>query len=777
MHPRLAIFCGVMFTAAASAQDAALRLLRAQNPVDDPLGRPHTVEVQVPDAGSAPAAVLFGKQDLAPGAPWQILHALPNPTETREVGAPVFTNGVATAFFRVELLGEADVHHPFPGVNPTVLTDVAWGVDEEQSLSVDDLRHTLTHAANWAEFNNTGGTTNTAVAGRPALAWTAFHFWPNILNLTEIYFEDTGVYHTVVNTLLAADPDGPARAAALHLDVSSGERVYLLRDFVTEVTLGPQVFHEVHFAVALNLEARTADEWQVHAFAGQGLGVLRDPRVETLRTAFAAVGGALGEAWDICLRGNQRRTLYHAANVDRLRPAPPGDYWLDRIDRACFSGAPPTNPPPFYLAIPTNRPPPPPPAPPGGREGKNGAAPPPPEAPDPPAQPPVRPWPHKDKYDPPPAEEPEQGVAGGPPAAPEPCPNLAGLLARLEAERAQKNAEKAAFNADMEKLRSGLYEWVGGLTFTNPCLQALYDQFAAQVATLEAQIAAITQQLAQNQADYEAARDGLSPAVRVLTTLDTLWGNVKLVSGPWLDVPPTNCVIVVPGIPGASTEVIIVPENEVRKFHVAITLGLVRGLSWDAAVDAAVANAFNPFYKGEALMESAWRQHAECLRKIVEVQMAKYLRLAFPQWTEEDIQEGVKTAFDHDRDLTPEQRAEWEAFQQTVADLRQQAIGLLAQINGLREQINDLNREFRRQAAETCIRQAKQQVEVLMHRVALLEGFLAEAGAPPGTEVDPLASHLEAFCQALREMIADLSLHQNCPALLAYLRRYEVNCP
>jgi hypothetical protein len=102
---------------------------------------------------------------------------------------------------------------------------------------------------------------------------------------------------------------------------------------------------------------------------------------------------------------------------------------------------------------------------------------------------------------------------------------------------------------------------------------------------------------------------------------------------------------------------------------------------------------------------------------------------------------------------------------------------LLAQINALEAQISDLNRAFRQQAEEQCIRAARARLQVLMHRVALLTGFLAEVAAGPGHEVDPLASDLTAFCQALREMLADPSLHQNCPAFLAYLRRYEVNCP
>ena len=157
--------------------------------------------------------------------------------------------------------------------------------------------------------------------------------------------------------------------------------------------------------------------------------------------------------------------------------------------------------------------------------------------------------------------------------------------------------------------------------------------------------------------------------------------------------------------------------------------------------------------------------------------MAGYLRLGFPTWTEEQIREGVKAAFDCDRDFTPAQRAELEAYRQAITGLEQGNIPLVAQVDGLTTRINELNRQFRAQAEEQCIRAARLRLQILMHRVVLLEAFAAEMAGPPGTEVDPNASDITAFCAALRELIADVPLHQNCPALLAFLNRYLVNCP
>jgi hypothetical protein len=675
----------------------------------------------------------------------------------------------AAAFFRYRHFTGVDVRHPFPGSLPRLLGGVGYGVDEESAFTLTNLGVRVSAAPGLA-FSNNAAYTGSSSNGAAPRVFTPFHYWPNVIDLALVHAGDPVLYSNIVGQILASEPDRSLIETQWLADVTQGRRLFLARDFLNTVSVGTSTWAEVHFAMAINLDSLSVRELQVHGLRAEGMVQLHDPRVDALRSSMTnAASLPEGEVWCLCLRGNYRRSFFQAVVVDKVISLAGAALHIVQIDQSCSGGGgggpPPTEDPP-------EEPPPPvePPPPGGGGDGSNGerawsAA----------RLPPVRGGQA-------PGRVPVEDIPNGPNQPgqrnpQQPIPGLAQEQAKIQMllDQARQNASqlRANYVQDAELLRNMSYVWIGGVLFTNPCLQSNYSAFAAEVAAVQAQIAPLQAEASNCVVAIKNATQSASPPIRALVSKPTIWINVVDGYGPWsnLQIP---CSF--PIIPSAGTTEIV--GLGVDRFAREVVLGMMQGKSWTAAVDAAVANPRN--YPGgvamsqDAVFTYALRQYADCLRQLYEAKFRIALAQFYPGLTAAERESMIPVLFDCDRDFTPAQRSELAALQALITAANTKIDGLLAQIAALEDQINrDILRRFHAAAAD-CLRQAAAQVLNADNIRRILEAALVEATTPgaPGSvpsypDIGPDHGRA-AFCQALQQLLASPAV-QNCPGLAAYI--------
>jgi hypothetical protein len=215
----------------------------------------------------------------------------------------------------------------------------------------------------------------------------------------------------------------------------------------------------------------------------------------------------------------------------------------------------------------------------------------------------------------------------------------------------------------------------------------------------------------------------------------------------------------------------------VDRFSRQVVLGMMQGKSWSEAVDAALANPRNyppGIAVSDAVFVFAFRQYADCLRRLYEAKFRIALAQFYPELTPEQREEMIPVLFDCDRDFTPAQRTELTDLQTLITDANAKIDGLSAQIAALENQINrDVLRRFH---AETraCLDQAAAQVINAQNIERILRAAVVEAmtpGAPGSTPSYPAVgpdNGRAAFCAALQQLLGFPQI-QNCPGLQAYL--------
>lgn len=721
---------------------------------------------------------------LAGSSNWQNLATLAGTTLSNAVDRHVLTLPADAApqgaFFRWTEQTETLVSHEATGRLPFLLLNVSYGVDEEQSFDLAYTRYRIERAADLARSNNfafASPPTETPVPG----VLTKFHFWPNIIDLTEIQFLDEPLYDRIAAEILENEPARVAITADWKLRVRRGERMYLARDFISSLDTGGLGFADVHYAFVINLDAMCAQELQVHHQEEQGLARLHDRLIDTLNERFASAATLpLGEVWHLCLRGNLRRSHSQAIIVDKLTATSAGEFFVARLYATCRAGGGGGTPPPTFEDEPPPIPEPPPRG--GGGNGSNGerAASKVPGAPRPPdrgeGEPPVRPWPGGEKEYEEPPQGPEGPAGGGNSGQ---IPNL-----QNEQQKIQQLLDQARMSAaqmrmkveqDLAAFRAMSFEWINGVTFNDPSMQEKYNRYAAQVAALQTQIAERNATAGGSVASLAMMRTNASPAVRALLSKQGLWDNMITVAGAWSNIRVPCLPPLIPGI-GLRIEGVIIYADQTKAFHDDLYKAMVNGKSWDEAVALALADPKRyppevPY--GDKIFQGIWKALANCYRDLFTAMFRIYLRSVFPALTDEQREEMIPALFDCDKPLTPAQRAEWQALLDKFKESETAVAAQLAQIQTLENQIKDLLHQFRLEA-RPCLDRAIAGVRELEAIARILEAALVEARTPGAPGSLPLVG--TNFCDTLRKMLTFPPV-QNCPGLREYLmRRLAANC-
>lgn len=771
----------VIGTVTVSAQSGLPLELHGITRTNHPLyGMARALELSFPTAG--PSGLIGIESSSTPDdrAVWTPRAVVPSAVAASAV--PFLLHEIAphdtpdVLFIRARLDDTAEVRHPFPGRLPAYIEGVAYHVDEETGFSLEELRNRVAESPGLAMSNNLVLVSSAAHGSIPH-TFTAMHFWPHVLDLTLIRDGDPGLYETIVDQLLAGDPEAASVKAAWRAATGLGRRLFVVRDFVSEVRLGFVEWNEVPFAMAIDLDALEVQELQIHGLQSQGLGRLHDPRVDELRAAMSDFRNRSdGELWSLCLRGNLRRSFHQAVIVDRITSLSGPMLHIVRRNLTCTQGRlgpPPTDEPPEEPEPPIKPPPG------GGGDGSGerkkdwsmARLPPVQEGGGPGRAPEVE-------------EQPPVGSKPAEESGPQQFPGLRNEqqkiqdLLRQADEAVQRMRED--YQADRELLRNMSYEWIPGVQFKNPCIQQIYDRYATRVAAIQAEIAELEREAG---ACLAKVRDGIrsaSPEIRALLSRNGIWNNVVDGFGKWSNLQQDCPFPTFPGAgPGGGFEVI---GAKMDRFARSIIRAMQQGSSWDKAVEDALACPLNSPYGAvnpNSFMHEAMRQFADCLRKLYERKFRFALALFYPELTEEERERMIPVLFEGEGGFTPALEEELSRLRAAIEANDAKVNGLVAGVATRADTIsNVLLREFHA-AVRECLNAALAQIRIMQNIARILRAALVEAvtpGAPGSTPSYPIpapsqggeAAGRAAFCQAVTQLLSHPAV-QNCPGLKAYL--------
>ena len=677
---------------------------------------------------------------------------------------------VATVFTTTDGTSEvAGVRHRYPGHTSRDYVNVGWDIDWMENIDLEWLRSSVEDAEALAiaqnidladvEFPST--ITNDSAGYR---RYTPFHFWPNIIDLSEVFQRDVELYRRMMNDLLVSDPEKVSLTADLRAELVRGDRIFLARDFVDVVQHEFRTYFEVHYALLINLDAKTTREPLVHRFADSGLPALHDAHVDALVAAFESTDGApAGEVWDLCLRANFRRHL-NTVNVDHLGVASELQFFIRRVDLSCDPGLPPPPPDDGDDEEPPPRRPPP-----GGGGGDEGGG-----------RPPRAPLPE------PPVPEEEGNEAGGPGG---PCPHADeedGLRRHQQELEQCKDMLRAQRAEDIEKVRQTLYAWDPDTVFHDPCLQALFDQFNEEISQLEAELDAASENCAAADEAVSGAKTDAPFVVRAMKERSDWWDSVIFQGGPWQE-EEGGCLEL---LAFSRRGIRLPPEFLLRRdlrvqFNMLLHKGLSKdGLSFADALKQAKADP--SVYPASSVHHPAiqyfWEIYAACLKRVHKKMFMKWFEIKFPNSTNEERERGWKIACDPNC-ATESERTQCAELDSRVAGLQAERAVATAAKSELEAAHRDLRAEFRRRAHEDCFPAQLQHLNRKLVELAMLRAFFAwcDAVSQNPENPDPKAGTVhhgftdEEFCRLLQELIQQLRNMQQAgvPVPQAYLQFLE----
>ena len=695
------------------------------------------------------------------------------------------------------------VSHPFQGSIPREYYDVGYEIDGSRNLSLEQVYDMISNAVGDADYFN-----NLAPAASPpplsTEKFTQFHFWPNIINLSAVYDNNDhpDLLNMILTDLLQYTQNPGDLSAQITSDLSSGDRVFIARDFIDKIIYRFTSLHEVHYVFIINLDKKTVTEILGHQFSAMGLPGLHDSHTELLQAAFDSLDDSPGEVWDMCLRGN-RTKKYQAINVDRLLAETGSmEYFITRVDLSCLcascapfdSGFWDFEPPvpwepwiPPVIRIPEEIDPPPWGG--GGGGSTPGALPPANNPVDTPESQPVEPW----TFPVTPVDEnttnPDSDL-GGDEQTGDQCEGLtpgctgedyeaaAGLKeaidGQLQEARDSRDSDITTFSGDRETTWGFRYEWNPDAHFNDPCLQELYGFYNSQIAELQAAIDDLVAEHNRLYDERKALKDNAYNVFQALMLREDVWSNMLEVNGEWHDVEPEPCMP--PWIPAGGNPfedpsgggVVLVGAKLQAKFQRIVAYAMMNGKTFDEAVEEAI-NSRDCYpnndpddpdtmpratvYK-DTVFVMIWKQYSDCLRRLYAKIARNYVNMAFggdKTLSEDDINSKVAVLFGGPAALSESQRAEYDSLMSQIDEIDTHLRELGEEINAKRNRIDTLRREFRQKALD-CLKASLENIRRLRAASWILEAFLVWCEDPDSEEAFPQYVDPERFCSVLNEL-------------------------
>jgi len=751
-----------------------------------------------------------------------------NDAYSRGSSGSLFTTAFSTRTQGASTLG---VRHPYDGSAPETLTGVAYDVDSSSSLSYAELEDWISDAPARAEKVNAGrelrcsafepfreedctfdAETGTVTCSRDEqntypleAGWCLddavcqFHFWPNVINLTEVYHadDDHTVFDTIANELLAYEPDAAALQTALRKEVRRGDRVFIARDFVSSLAFGFSRYREVHYCLLVNLDARYARELLVHPYSGDGLPPLHDPHVDELRSMLDHA--TADRTWDLCLRGNLKNTKYNAMVVDRLGEAPEAEFFVQRMHLVCggccgatgeWDDAPPSFPwkpwnplmqEPVLDLVPAPNQPLNPHHPPNPAPG--------------PAGPFIHPWPlpvdpntfaaPEDTIEMP--GEPEETQGQGECAPIEAvCDDAPSVQEMLDAARAARLQAEQSREADGTKLEGFQWAWHANADFNDECLNRLTESFNDRLDPLQQ---ALDDARADYRAKYDARMallDGMSELFKTLLHRGNLWANMLYVGGDWSRVRQMCPGPFIPAggntFEASSVEeaLLIIDEETQRNWQNSLATALMGGKTWQQARESMIGDSRNypaGVAKHDTIYQVIMNWYADCMAKSYTQSLNIFLQQTLAgDPSEAEMQKLIDAMFGGETSLTPAQLSEYRTILARIESLNKEMADIANDMAELSARMAQFRSEFLNLAYRCCRAASLEKWKRTYQKEWLLESYLewcrSEDHAHYNVKYWEDDAATDRLCAALCEMrcsSAEASTTTTGQGLCAYL--------
>jgi len=654
-----------------------------------------------------------------------------------------------------------EVNHPFTGSSPKLLTDVSYDVDSNRSLSINDTKYVIENAQNIANANNWD-----------VELYSKFHFWPNIFDLTEIYFRDKDLYTRIIDEILEKNHDKDIIIAKMNSEISDGNRIFLARDFIPIVEYNGRVYYEVNYGFIINLDKRYVEEILIH---NKTLIVLHDPNIDELMRLFNKTNLPEGEIWELCLRGNIKRTKYNSIIVDRVNNS---GFFVKRVHLSCgcyyyfeenlpgIPKIPIRNPP---IPKPEEKIPLPPknpnhPKPPFIHPKKNGGVTTP--------SPPMRPWPF-------PNPEPKDTMpipSNSNGESDQQCSENEELLQQksqlLENLRSEVNNKRDKFNNDIKNLNNNFSysyylpgEWINNTKFNNPCIEEAYNSYNEKVKVIKKQI----NKLREEQGNISNAISSLAKQLgRVIDSYryrSSIWQNMLHgdSNSEWTKVSvPCGGGIIMPGHSSALPRINITPEQQMA-FRKDVLSGVMNGKTWGGAVNEAILkhiSANNSW--GNHTWIKIWEMYANCLKKLYTKQLKIFLKNSsiYPDASDEEIKQMINIMFNGSSALTEEQEKQLAQFNKQKEKYLEQQKKIEKAIEKLNNQIDNLRWKFRDDIRENCLKASRKEINQTWQTIWIIESFLEYCKNHNGVYEFQYINR-EIFCTTLNKMLNNPTYNSN----------------
>ena len=654
-----------------------------------------------------------------------------------------------------------EVTHPFTGSAPKLLTDVSYDVDSNRSLSINNTEYIIENAQDIAKANNWG-----------AELYSKFHFWPNMFDLTEIYFQDKDLYNKIVNEILEKNPDRDAIIIRINSEVSKGDRIFLARDFIPIVKYNGRIYYEVHYGFIINLDEKYIKEILIHNET-----VLHDSHVDELTKLFNKTNLLDGQIWEICLRGNIKRAKYNSIIVDRLNNS---GFFIERVHLSCgcyhyfeenlswipkipFKKFPPPKPEekiPLPSKNPNHT------QPPFIHPKKNGGVTTP--------SPPMRPWPF-------PNPEPEDTTpipssSQGESEPIEGCPENEELLQQKHQllENLNITIEKKIerFNKDIRNLNNNFSysyslagEWIDNTKFNNPCIEELYNSYNEKVQVIKNQINKLREEQGNISNAIKSLAKQLGCVIDSYRHRSSLWQNMLHgdSDSEWTKVNvPCGGGIIMPG-PSSSMPTLNVTPKQQMDFRKDVLSAVMNGKTWEEAVkEATLKNIPKNNNWGNPTWKKIWEMYADCLEKLYKKQFRIFLKNdnIYPGCDDEEIEKMINVMFNGYSALTSKQKKQLNQFNKQKEEYLKQQKKIDEAIEKLNNQIDDLRWKFRDEVRKKCLTPGREEINKTRQTIWIIESFLKYCRNHNGTYKFKYID-TQTLCATLNEMLSNPAYNSN----------------
>ncbi len=661
-----------------------------------------------------------------------------------------------------------NIKHPINGELPKTIRDIAYDVDSSQSVSLEDLK-------NLVEYTTTNTGNN---------YYSDFHYRPNIINLSEIKFQDSELYDKILWNII----DNNSLKQNINNDISKNNRIFLARDFITNVYYNGIYYYEIHYAFIINLDQKYVHEILL-PFSPWSL-YLHDSHIDNLTTIFSNTSIIkTWEVWELCLRGNFKKEKYNSIIIDKLSK---DDFYIQRVHLNCWNSVYIKDDLPLYPKnFPINKNPPP-----IWPEKEVPLPPHTPLFPIPPitkwrwsgkvtSAPIVRPWPFGypetwwDLWKE--INEPKKNNDNCDESKIDLKKKLE-ILKKLEEEKWKMEKE---LNDDIKTINkyftcySG--QWNYKAKFNSKCINSIYNRYNKKVKKINDEIEEIQDEISKLYEKIRILESKLSEILQIYLYINSIWENMLTVNGKWAQVTtPCGWWILMPWTSAGSPNKIDVSPEQQRKFQQDVAYALMNWKTWEEAIKNAILKNTPENYQwwGEEttnyIWKYVWETYAKCLKTLYQKQLKIYFGIMYPDISDKDITRLIKIMFEREKWLKSSEKVNIRKIEEIMDKVKKLINKKIKKEEELWYIINDTRRKFRKEIKK-CLKKERENIQNIQQEIRILQAFLEYCNSG-NWRYEISYIDIKKLCSVLKNMLENELFNTN-KALVKFIKQLlKENC-